>query len=589
MRACREFRAALGALVECDLALERRLELERHARACADCAARLARERALQEALIGLSAPPLESLDVQRNVRVVLERLERGPRTLPRARPRRWWIPLAAAAALCLASWLAARLVREAPMPAPPVAQGPREPALPRAEPVVPAHVSEPAAPEAPQTAAAELERERLERARANVRSALLESAPDFDPSLGEGRAYAAAVDESIAALAREGWPVATLVESLAAGEDDALATRALRWLGAHGSSSVRLRAALARGERAPSAVSALLDLGASGVEELRRAPDSPALRALVLERLERANVPAAASWLEDALVRPRLSAEERRGLLDALCACGAQGVPGLVRLASRGTLEAEELLARLAGIEGADGALGRVLVEGRTSGLDEELLLRAVAAIGVREGWEWVEREARDGLHAESALAALARGTPEALAVLLHLRASGSTDADDLQRTLELVLREHPGSAAELAQRGTRTELAELVELLLGAPSPALVPTALELATSELLPESDRRWMLLVVCEQGRPGDVRRLLELFPRLRERTLQAAGLLALHALGGEEALEPLLAKRPASVRRRILAALGDPADRGRNLTTLARLARAIEGSLPTPLP
>lgn len=584
MRACREFRAALGALVERELALERQLALEEHARACVDCATRLARERALQEALLGLRAPPLEHLDVQRNVRAVLERLASAPRPVPRA--RRWWIPLAAAAALCLASWIAARLVRSTHPPAPPVAQRPHEAARPSEEPVVPTLESPPLLP---QDSTGGLERERLERARALVRSALLESAPDFDPSRDDGNAYAAAVDQSIAAIAREGWPIGTLVESLAAGEDDALATRALRWLGAHGSGGVRLRAALVRAERAPSAVCALLDLGASGVEELRRAPDSQALRALVLERLARANVPAAASWLEDVLVRPRMADEERRRLLDALCACGAQGVPGLVRLASRGMLATEDLLARLSRIEGADDALGRVLAEGRTGGLDEELLLRAVATIGVREGWEWIEREARDNAHAQSALAALARGTPEALAVLLHLRASGSTDAEELQGVLELVLREHPASAAELARRGTRSELAELVELVLGAPSPALVPAALEFATNELLPESDRRWMLLVVCEQGRPGDVRRLLELFPRLRERTLQAAGLLALHALGGEEALEPLLAKRPASVRRRILAALADPADRGRNLTTLARLARAIEGSLPTPLP
>src|SRR6185295_9814510 len=120
--------------------------------------------------------------------------------------------------------------------------------------------------------------------------------------------------------------------------------------------------------------------------------------------------------------------------------------------------------------IPNADEALGRVLGEGRLAGLDERLLLLAVAEVGTSGGWDWIEREAREGRHESDALLALARGTPEALAVLLRLRAASGANPGELGRTLESVLRERPDSAAAIARAGSRTELAQLAELVSAA-----------------------------------------------------------------------------------------------------------------------
>jgi len=261
--------------------------------------------------------------------------------------------------------------------------------------------------------------------------------------------------------------------------------------------------------------------------------------------------------------------------------------VPALLRLASRGALELDEALALLGRIPDADEALGRVLGDGRAAGLDERLLLLAVAEVGARGGWEWVERQAREGRHETDALLALTRGTPEALAVLLRLRAASGANPEELARTLEIVLRERPDSAAAIARAGSRTELAQLAELVGATPEPALVPAMVELAGCEALPASDRRWLLLLSAEQGRAQDLPEVLALFPRLRERTLQAACLIALHSLGGAGPVDAALERRPAAVRRRVQALLDDPASTNRNATTLARLARAIESSLPAP--
>jgi len=557
LRACRDFRAALPALLDGELALERTLELEEHARGCAVCGAQLARERALDRALLALPAAPLERLDLERNVRAVLARLDQpAPRVLPLRRLRLW--PWAAAAALALfLGWRSARPAR------------PAEPA-PTAK-----------------SAESVLEPARLESARTAVGAALRESEPRFDPARDDARSFAQAVDARTLELARAGWPLAELVRKAAGDADPLLAARALRWLGARGASASGMRAALARGELAPSAVAALVDLGPEGVDELRRAPESPALRALVLEQLPRAPQGLLGPWIEDALARPRGAAAERERLLEALAASGGEGVPALLRLAGRGALEIDEALALLSRIPNADEALGRVLGEGRLAGLDERLLLLAVAEVGTSGGWDWIEREAREGRHESDALLALARGTPEALAVLLRLRAASGANPGELGRTLESVLRERPDSAAAIARAGSRTELAQLAELVSAAPDPALVPAMVELAGCESLPATDRRWLLLLAAEQGRAQDLADVLALFPRLRERTLQAACLIALHALGGAQPVDAALEHRSSAVRRRVQALLDDPASANRNATTLARLARAIESSLPAP--
>jgi hypothetical protein len=569
MKDCRAFRAALRALLEGELGIERSLELEQHARGCASCGRELARERALTQALLALPPAPVHGLDLERNVQAVLARLEapaapvrapRGPRLLR-------WTALAAAAAL--AALLGWRYLTPAPCLPPPALAQPA-PALARPAPAEPV-----------------LDRERLESARAEVCAALRECRPEFDPALDPALDFAGAVDARTDALTRSGWPRSALVQSAAADADAELAARALRWLGVRGEGASRMRAALSRAELAPSALAALVDLGPAGVDELRRAPETPALRALVLALLARGAQPRLAPWIEDALARGRGTAEERAALLEALGACGDAGLQALLRLASRGVLEPGDALARCARIPAAERALADVLADPHTFGIDAGVLLAAVADLGASSGWEWVEREAREGRHEEDALRALARGTPEALAALLHLRAASGTNALLVARTLEQVLREHPDSAASLAPRGTRAESAELFELASGAPEPALVPALIELAACESLPEPDRRWALLLVAEQGLPEHLPRLAQLFPRLRERTLQAAGLIALQALGGSAAVEEALARRPAGLRRRVHALLEDPAGTNRNASTLARLARAIENTLPPP--
>ncbi|MBK7643527.1 MAG: zf-HC2 domain-containing protein [Planctomycetes bacterium] len=570
MTDCQALRRSLSALLEDELPIERTLELEEHARVCEACGREWRRARALQQALLALPAPRIERLDLEHEVAAVLARLDEV-RAPARGTPLLRLLPWAAAAGL--AALVGLRFLRdEAPLSPPPVALEP-EPA-----PGVP---PEPTAPhEDP-----ELDRARLDSARAQVARALLSCAPEFDSVLDEASAFTVEVDARMAPLAREGWPIAGLVQAAAGGADSQLAARALRWLGVHGESATRVRAALARTELAPAAVAALVDLGAPGVAELRRAPESPALRAMVLRQLTRTPHDALVPWIEDSLARGRGDVTERAALLDALADAGA--VPVLLRLASRGTLGLDEALARVGRIPLAEVALGALIGSGRLEGIDEHVLLLAVAQAGTSGGWEWIERQAREGRFEADALLALSRGTPEALAALLRLRAGSGANAELLQRTLENVLRTAPDSAAALAPSASRAELVQLCALVCANPAPELVPALLVLAGSESLPEPDRRWTLLLAAEQGRTEDLPRLAALFARLRERTLQAAALIALHTLGGEPAVADALARRPLAVRNRVRALLDDPASANRNVSTLARLARAIENSLPAP--
>lgn len=218
----------------------------------------------------------------------------------------------------------------------------------------------------------------------------------------------------------------------------------------------------------------------------------------------------------------------------------------------------------------------------------------RLAAAIPWIEEWAREKALRNDVAGVESAMDVTASfDDAAALRALLRLRANDRIPEDKVRARLEAVLTRSVTPALELIHErrtaGRAAELEALNDALLEMPRPSFVPVWIELADVRELSRADRRFVILLAGEHGRAEDVEALARLLARLErnERDLKAAVLIAIHTLGGAEALERVLAANPKDARNRILELFQRHEADTQPISQLFELARGLE-SLISPL-
>lgn len=607
MSTCRDARRWMERALTGELAIEDELRLEEHARGCPRCRDAAARGEALREALLGLPAPPLERVDVERHVRAVRAVLEAGDAQAAErpARLRRaagWLAAAGVVAATALALVLGAR-ERPAARPDPlavGIASAPRaEPASPPPDEAPSSAIpdasdpagSDPAAPPAPA-----LDRERLAHARAQVREWLLDAAARARGADGELDAgvLARSFDEATAALSR--WPVVRLVEGVAAGADSDAARAALRWLGRRGDRASRavLVAALERPDAKRAAARALAELpDGAGDAGLARAAWDDELAPLVLAHAAALEPEHRRRFVTSAL---RLGPGERgradgtaRALLGAL-GDEPQDARALLALRGQPTVDDALLLEALAPRAASDEALLEAIAADRHG--ETEFLLRAVARRHPPDALAWVRDQCRARRHRAEALKTLAGfDAAEALEALMAVEGGFAPPADELDAAWSVAL-DRPGE--ELA-RVARLWLGEadarrceaLLARLVATGRAQAVEAVLVLAASPLVGVEHCERAAWMAGELGDASHVAALHELLESLdRDQAhVAAAALWSLHRVGGAREVRAALAALDARRRERIEGLL-DGADAPSSVLGY-RLARELEPWLERP--
>jgi len=585
---CRRARRALEARSDERLGLERGFELEAHLEGCPACRGYAASLERLDEALAGLSDPPLQRLDVEASVRAVRARLEAeaitaaaGPRATGR-RPLRLAGALAAAALVVLLGYLATRedeggpeegLVQETrtepearPTPGPREELAPTEPR--EAEVAVEGRDDDQPSDDQPSDdqhrddgttgddsmEEGPIDEDRLRSTRDEVARLLLEAAgglaDDSPPERVE--AFAQLFDLNSLSLRRAQWPVRRLVERLLEAPDPRVGRAAARYLGLRGDrlSRSRLEQALERPELARAATLALRDAGPGGVDGLGRALHLADERDLALASLGQTGGPEAARVLAAAAADTDL-ALERGALLATLAGLGPAAVEPLLELGDAGHLATAELLERVGSIEGAGDRLLAGLEQRERRGR-RELRLRCAAELAPLRTARWLE----DRVH-ERELRTLVRrllprvpGVP-AVASLLRLAEDTRLSSEDLVAMTDSALEHDAGRFAEharvLLQGGDQAGTTRLAELLVAVDSPLRLAGLRALLPARHLPAPLDRDLVALIGAGGDAADVEPLLERFAELGEdeRHLAASCLVALQSLGGQEAVERAL--------------------------------------------
>jgi hypothetical protein len=241
--------------------------------------------------------------------------------------------------------------------------------------------------------------------------------------------------------------------------------------------------------------------------------------------------------------------------------------------------------------------ALAAVLARGvkaRPRALDARFALDLVVRERIGAALPWVEDLARE--RAQKGDVAIAQASVEtiaafddvnALRALLRLREANRFPNELVEPALAAHLERSPRWALELAgdEASPRRadELRALNEALLEAPCSAFVPTWIELAAAKELSRGDRRFAILLAGEHGSVECIEALTDLLRRFdrKERDLKAAVLIAIHDIGGEGALEKVLAGTPKEARAKILELFrrADPARKPES--NLLELARRLE--------
>ncbi|MEM7306832.1 MAG: zf-HC2 domain-containing protein [Planctomycetota bacterium] len=604
MRGCARARRWMLQAVDGELRLQDRFRLDAHVEKCPACRAALAEAERIEEALLELPEPPLEHVDVEAAVRAVRARIdapEATPETSVPTPPKRrvgGWAAAAALMAAAGAGWLlggrgGSRLDAPA-VDGPALAQVEEEPEPERAPEVEPEVETE-----------AEddtLVAERLEEVRARVAAELVESWQGIELLAARDQVALAAdgFDARMQELSR-GWPLLRIVQGLTVSPDRREAGAAVRYLGVRGDgiAAGALRDALDRPELAAAAVAALGDLGAAGLGTLTSALERPELGVAVVQQLVAVGGDEAAHALEGELARVARSLrsypdEETEGrvelLLGGLTTLEPPAVASLLRLAEREILPRSRVLGLLQNTYGAGEELSRLVVSGR-AGADEELLLDALARVRPPAALPWIEARATERGTREQALACLAAfREPEALEILVRLRASGRARPELVLEATSELLAEAPAAGVELARRwndaGDRLACSELAGVLLELAAPQAVPALSALVLSPALDDDERQWAAVAVGELGARADAGAMAEAVRSLGagEERIAAACLLAACALGGADlAADALDALGPLSGRAETrLVALFDEAEReGTRAATLYRVARELE--------
>jgi hypothetical protein len=437
-----------------------------------------------------------------------------------------------------------------------------------------------------PEPESARIDRERLARAREEVRVLLLECASGLDPRAdrAEVLGFAERFDRLSHKLRVLGWPRERLVAGLLDGDDPRAARAAARYLGvrADALSARELEEALAHDDRKRAAARALADLGEPGLDGMARALDDPQLRRLALRGVARVGGRAAARTLEGELRR-----EVREDALAALTRLGPQAVEAAIRLRLDDVLDAERTNALLAAAPDAGPELARQLAD-EPPGPRALALAEAAAAVAPGPALEPIERLCLDRRTRDGALACLGSiEHPGAVRALMRLRESGRVPADLLDPAARASVARNAETLAGLAWEAIDTDdlpaQSELLDFLIESDGAGAAPALCVLAGSPQLDDASRQAAALAVGELGTPDELPALAELLARLTadQRHLAAACVLSTHALGGEEACAAVLEGGPERERQSILTLLRRRRAQGRTTVSIFKLARALE--------
>lgn len=649
MKGCARARRRMLLAADGRLALEETFLLEAHTAECASCAARHAELRAIEEGFEDF-ATPAAFADVDAAVRRVRERLEAtdeagaavlpaaAPGPDPVASPRRF---ARVAVALLIASLAAgsvyrglirprledsdaardtqlaadarsaaptfeaqtepgARPTRPAPRPATKVA-GVGERTSPEAT-----SVTGPKAAAAPGPVAGPVDQSATEPERSVTASNEAERYADVLERWRVRLARAAGgplteLESLERELLRAGWSPLRLSEALFDDPDLALACAAIQHVGARAAAGGRTDlvavAALRRvalqdpegGERRRAALLAAGELGREGVGILRAVLADGTSTELALEGLRSIGGAAAATAIEDELVRAvrkRAAGSESADLARALASCGPGAVASFLRLEAQLPSAENSWLSWLERVDGARQELGRIVTE-EARQHDERVLFRALRTLQPPAALPFIEAACADDRSSALALATLAewRG-PAAWAALVRLDVRSRLADELLVATAATALQNDTGAAVayarELLARDAAPDVERLLSLLLATERPEAAPALVELALSDRLPPDARQWAALAVGQSGDATAAQALGEELPRLRvgDARLHAACVIAIHALSGERGLRQALGDYEEHEVEHVLALLDDGRTNPRP-ANLHRVVRALE--------
>lgn len=464
---------------------------------------------------------------------------------------------------------------------------------------------------------ASEVDPSRYTAAIDRVRDALFDSSQEFEAATEDDvpvSEFLGRVDAATSSLAREGWSVISLVADLAV-ESEPVAPAALRYLGRTGGrlQVSSMDAALEAPSLAPAAVQALADYGIARQERgeldgramrsLARAFWNPEVSSVVVSRvapLATSHADGLVEWVDLTLelaphargrvVAPGVEALSGR-LPELLVPCGESGARALLTLAEHELVRADLCLGAFARTSAANDVLAAVL--GERFGPETRTLLGAFELILPADDtcWQWLVREAWSGQDRGLAASVMA-AYPGTVAVeeLLRLAVSRRVPEADLLGAFRRAIEVEAGRMTELAilvggYDDPRLSRVYLDWLALAHRAPA-VPALLVLAASDDLAERECELAVVAVGEVGNADQVPLLLAFLDNLRatEVGLAARTVVALHSLGGVEALARILEGASQAEADRVFEALRLLDSSPSSAAAAIRLERALDSLL-----
>lgn len=624
MNGCRAMRTAILRELDRELPLDRAIEIDEHVGSCAACRAFLERAGALEELLHALGEPPLERVDVERNLRAISARIRDETRLhlpqpgLPRPGLRRLSASrlglsqlglsqpgriALVAAAIALVAYLAALFATRDRQPHAPTdvddvastdatTHGTSIETA-RVEGVAPVEGAGelPALGDEPQSDDEPVlddepafDAQRLARARISMRELLASAGTRLAPGATSADAlgFADEIDAARRGSTLEGWPATRLVATLIRDEDPTVARAALRYLGVRGDrlALFAIEERIDGGALEQDALLALLDLGEPGVEALARTLGNESSRAAAIAGLAR--------WPHERAIRALHAALSLRGASQALVVelgrFGAPAVKALLTLANSGAIDLTLTLDVLATMPDAPHVLGEMLLNGVS--LDAELAFAACARLQPETALPWLAERCRSGDARAAAFDCLAAyAAPAALDLRLDLMRERDTSDAALQRLARDLVGRGEERLIESVQRCAQTpeRAALLLDALIASGEPEVIPGLAQFACAAELPATERELALRAIGDVGERDDAHWLTDVLAQLGdgERRLVAVCVDALHRLGGDEAVARALANAPRRRVERVLAVLRQ---RSPQSLSLVQLARALDLTL-----
>jgi len=622
MKRCRRMRERALRELDRELNIDEALELDAHLAECDACREFVRSAQSLEGLLQSLGEPPVEQLDIERNVLAIRERIA-SPTAVERRRSSRVWpIALAVAASVALLAWRFG--VRSEGADAPQDDSSRREVAAtvetvrddvahdagpvdevvaPSSEQiealdapasqvaaasVVPEESSDASVPGAARSAPS-FDAERHEAARTALREVFVSAAAQL-PALATTEQASRFADQ-VDALASQGglsaWPLPRLAATLLDDASPGVARAAIRYVGLRGD---RLSAAELE-RRAAEDLEALLarvDRLDGDSVAVRAACLDPERSEFVLERLAACDEPTRLRVLRGAL-EARPEGELRERLLDRLVQNEPFAVDALARLAFDGWISPAETTRAFHRISLHPESF---IALATRPGERLEAWIDLAAFLRVEPLLPWLEALARQPRTREVAVAAVARvGGCASLDALLRLIDAGVAPVESFDLALDLVLDRDARGLRDWVEASVATKDARVASRLLDALAGSRKPPAalglLSIAVGDNVALEERELALDALGDLAAQLDpevaaeaIDELTRLFRTLetRERRLAAACVISIQRLGGAAAVDRLLAGAPRRASQRVLDVIAGSAPRS---VSRVQLARALE--------